>query len=101
MVTSMYSKVLQCGNLGVEKALFQAIFRAYNSRGKVFVPYPSSLHIVALQAHFANLIIISSRLIFSLISASDVEKQSRRKAWTQKVYKNVRQRSSNSNPVLV
>ena len=43
MVTSMYSKVLQCGNLGVEKALFQAIFRAYNSRGKVFVPYPSSL----------------------------------------------------------
>ena len=40
MVTSMYSKVLQCGNLGVEKALFQAIFRAYNSRGKVFVPYP-------------------------------------------------------------
>lgn len=60
MVTSMYSKVLQCGNLGVEKALFKAIFRAYNSRGKVFVPYPSSLHIVALQAHFANLIIISS-----------------------------------------
>ena len=45
--------------------------------------------------------IVFRRLIFSLISALDVEKQSRRKAWTQKVYKNVRQRSSNSNPVLV
>ena len=38
----------------------KAIFRAYTLRGRVFVPYPSVLHIVPLRCYFLIFIISSS-----------------------------------------
>ena len=38
----------------------KAIFRAYTLKGRVFVPYPSVLHIVPLRCYFLIFIISSS-----------------------------------------
>ena len=43
----------------------KAIFRAYTLRGRVFVPYPSVLHIVPLRCYFL-IFIISSFRVFCL-----------------------------------